>query len=179
MSNAPRPAVDEFGQNRRGHGGEQGIERRGACRSGDTVSVETFGELIGLDGLPGTAPGEEPVAAGMSSGAHVAWPLEECSDECGQRTGHGHAVVADPHRMPAVNGFEVGRAKTVDPGEWERVEQHQATGDPIDQVDAVVTEEAAEQVEALVLGDAAGRGGTVGRECERRSAPRADGPGQE
>jgi hypothetical protein len=175
LSDAPGPAVDELGQNRRGHGGEQCVERRCARRSGDTVPVEAFRELIGFDGLSGSTSGEEPVAVGMSGAADVARLLEKRSDESGQPAGQGHQFVADAQRMP-VRQFEVGRAKAVDPGERERIEQHQATSNAVDQVDAFVDEEAAEEVEALVLGNAAGRGGTVGRQFERRSAVGADGP---
>src|SRR5665213_3336133 len=87
--------------------------------------------------------------------------------------------MTDAQRMPAVRRFEVGRTKAVDPGDGERVQQDQASSDAVDRVDAVVSEEAAEQIEPLVLWDASGRGRTVWGQFERCSAVGADGPAQE
>ena len=102
MSYSPGLAVEKFGQNRRGHGGEQCVQSCGSSSPGDAIAVEPFGELVGLIGCPARTPGKEPVAVRMSSARHVAGLLGECPDVDGERRWHGDQVLAYAQRERTV-----------------------------------------------------------------------------
>ncbi|MGP0031257.1 MAG: hypothetical protein ACLPVF_12215 [Acidimicrobiales bacterium] len=102
MSYSPGLAVEKFGQNRRGHDGEQCVQSCGSSSPGDAIAVEPFGELVGLDWLPGVNSRKEPVAVRMSSAGHVAGPLGECPDVDGERRWHGDQVLAYAQRERTV-----------------------------------------------------------------------------
>ena len=77
--------------------------------------LKVFGELIGFDRLPGSASGEEPVTVPMSGAAGVTRPLEECSDERGQRAG-GQAPGRHrcaTHAPPSADSKSVARRRLI------------------------------------------------------------------
>ena len=161
FSYAPGLAVQELGQNRRGHCGEQCVERGGACGSGDTEAVEPQSELIGLDGLPGASSGEEPVTVGVTGAGDVAPSFRQSSDERSEWSGHGDKVVADAQGDSTVNRFEVTAGQAVDPAHRQGVEHDEAPGHPVAQIDIFIKKETTEQVEALAFRYRAGCGMTV------------------
>jgi hypothetical protein len=130
------------------------------------VSIESFGELLGLEGLSGTASREEPVAVRMTGAGQVVALFDELLDENGQRGGNWEQVIPDAESEPAVCGLEVGCPKSVDAADRQRVEQHEAARHPVDNGDVVVIEKARQQVESCWFGDGPWCARSVGRQLQ-------------
>jgi hypothetical protein len=103
----------------------------------------------------------------MAGAGDIAPSLLQLSNESGERSWHGHKVVADAQGEAAVDRCEVVRPKTVDPTHWEGVEHDETTGHAVAQIDALLKEETIEQVKALAFGDGAWRGLAVGWQAQR------------
>jgi hypothetical protein len=118
------------------------------------VPIEPFGELFGLERLPGAAARKEPFAVGVTGAGQVVAFSDESVDEHAERGRDREQVIPDAESEAAVGGLEVGPSQSVDAAEWQRIEQHQAPRHPIDQGNGVIVEEVGEQVEPPRFGDA-------------------------
>lgn len=96
--------------------------------------------------------GEDSVGVMVRPGAHVVAVVDPGEEEFGERCGHWGGRLAEPQPDLLVLVDDVVDGKTDDSGTGLGIEKDDDRGDTAAQRQAVVGEELAEQVEALIPG---------------------------
>src|SRR5262249_60440874 len=119
------------------------------------------------DRVAGQAAGEQPWRGGRGSGrGGGAAGVDQFGEGVAERLGDGNVVIAEADVHGAVPAGDLAGGHGGDPGQLLAVEQEQASGGAVGEVEGVVVQQPGGQGPALVLAGcgaaAAGRGGGRG-----------------
>src|SRR6266568_3543802 len=147
---------------------------------GDAEGAEAVGEPGGGDRPSGEQAGEQPFPFGGCADAGVGLAVgDEGEQQVAERGGDGNVVLAELYGDAVVVAGDLAGGERGDAGHGLSVEQDQAPGGPVGDLDAVVMQQPGCQVPALGAGD---RGSGVplrAGDIEGRAVPAAGGPGEE